>query len=106
MRREGVRRDTLDYPTSSLIFVVGTEAYLQPADSCLMTLNRALVCDQNYEFGGREFESLRARQFARYPVRIARHSHGNSFVRHSNTERLTVTAFETYICQFESSMRW
>jgi len=31
---------------------------------------------QTYESGGREFESLRARQFARCPVRIARHSHG------------------------------
>jgi hypothetical protein len=29
-----------------------------------------------YESGGQEFESLRARQFPRYPVRIARHSHG------------------------------
>ena len=29
----------------------------------------------DYKFGGREFESLRARQFERHPVRIARHSH-------------------------------
>jgi len=32
---------------------------------------------ENYESGGREFESLRARQFARCPVRIARHSHAH-----------------------------
>jgi hypothetical protein len=63
VRREGVRRGTLDYPTASLIIVVGTETYLQPADSCLMTLNRALAPGQNYESGGRRFESFRARHF-------------------------------------------
>ena len=31
----------------------------------------------DYESGGREFESLRARQFWRCSVRIARHSHGS-----------------------------
>ena len=62
MRREGVSRASLDYPTASLIIVVGTEAYLQLADSCLTTLNLALAPGQNYESGGLEFESLRARQ--------------------------------------------
>jgi hypothetical protein len=61
VRREGVSRATLDYPTASLIFVVGTERYFQPADSCLTTLNPALAPGQNYESGGQEFESLRAR---------------------------------------------
>ena len=54
MRREGVSRASLDYPTASLIIVVGTEAYLQLADSCLTTLNLALAPGQNYEFGGQE----------------------------------------------------
>jgi hypothetical protein len=34
----------------------------------------------NYESGGQEFESLRARQFSALPVRITRHSH---WVRHT-----------------------
>jgi hypothetical protein len=62
VRREGVSRGILDYPTASLIFVVGTKRYFQPADSRLTTLNLALAPGQNYESGGQEFESLRARQ--------------------------------------------
>jgi hypothetical protein len=80
VRRQEIRRGTLDFPTASLIFVVGTETYLQPADSCLRTLNRALARGQNYESGGRRFESFRARQFLATSVCFTRHSHGTSEV--------------------------